>query len=155
MPAPDAPRPTDDLRSLQIVWGALTAGVLTATGVLGGLTLAREGTALTEHAAGFFFANAAANLVAVLAAFAVQRRMLDRLPAQGTRAEFVAAVRTAGVISLACLEASALLACVAAFLTGELINLAFVVPFFGFALVFFPTAARLESLREIARGSRQ
>jgi hypothetical protein len=155
MTPPDAMQPTDALRSLQIVWSALTAGVLMATGVMGGLTLAGEGAATAENAESFFFANAALNIVAIIAAFAVQRRMVERLPAQGTRAEVVAAVRTGGVVSLACLEASALLACVAAFLTGELVNLLFVVPFFGFALVFFPTAARLDTLREIARGSRR
>lgn len=151
MSATNPPPSDNDLRTLQIVWSALVAGVLLATGVMGGLTLAGQGAALTDDAETFFFANAALNIVAIIGAFAVQRRMVDRLPAQGTRAEVVAAVRNAGVLSLALLEGSALLACVAAFLTGQLVNLLFVVPFFAFALLFFPTAARLDALHDVAQ----
>jgi hypothetical protein len=143
--------PPSDLQSLQIVWSALVGGVALATLVLGGLTLWGAGPAVTGYASLLFFANAAANIVAVVVAFAVQRRMLTRLPAKGTRAEVIAAVRSGGVVSLAPLEASALIACVAAFLTGQGINLLFVVPFFAFALLFFPTTPRVERLLEIAR----
>jgi hypothetical protein len=150
MSPPDAP-PTDALRALQLVWSALVGGVALATAVLGSLTLLGYGPGGVGYAPLLFFANAAANVVAVVVAFAVQRRMLARLPSGGTRAEVVAEVRSGGVVSLAPLEASALIACVAAFLTGEGVNLLFVVPFFAFALLFFPTAPRLERLLEVAR----
>ena len=150
MHAPDAP-PSEDLRALQVVWSALVGGVALATAVLGTLTLLGAGRAVTEHAPWLFITNAVLNMVAVVVAFAVQRAMRTRLPAEGTRAEVVAAVREGGVLSLAPLEASALIACVAAFLTGEWVNLLFVVPFFGFALLFFPTTARFEALLASAR----
>jgi len=151
MTAPDPSRPDEDVRSLQIVWGALVAGVALATAVMGGLAYASQDAAFADGAETFFLINAAVSILAVIGAFAVQRRLVDRLPALGTRAEVVATVRTSGVLSLALLEGSALLACIAAFLTGELINLAFVVPFFAFALMFFPTAARLDALIDMAQ----
>lgn len=151
MNASDPSQPTDDVRTLQIVWGALIAGVALATAVLGGLAFTGQGAGLTENAETFFLVNAVVSILAVIGAFAVQQRMVGRLPAQGTRAEVIATVRTSGVLSLALLEGSALLACVVAFLTGELINLAFVVPFFAFAALFFPTAARLDALFDVAQ----
>jgi uncharacterized membrane protein YiaA len=151
MSTSDTPQPDADVRTLQIVWGALIAGVALATAVMGGLAFASQDAALAEDAETFFLINAAVSILAVIGAFAVQRRMVDRLPAQGTRAELIATVRTSGVLSLALLEGSALLACIAALLTGELINLAFVVPFFAFAVLFFPTAARLDALFDVAR----
>lgn len=145
------PRPAD-LRTLHLVWSALLGGVALMTVVLGTLTIIGYGRAFDEGTAVFFYVNAAINFSAVLAAFAVQRRLMDhRLPATGTRAEGLAAIRTAGVLSLAFLEGSALVAGVAAFLTGELVNLLFVVPFFGFAAVFFPTTARVEAWLNLAQ----
>ncbi len=140
-----------DLRALQLVWRALVGGVALMTVVLGGLTAVGYGRAVSEGTETFFYVNALVNLAAVLAAFAVQRRLVDRkLPAAGTRAEALAAVRSSGVLSLAFLEGSALVAGVASFLTGELVNLLFAAPFFGFAFVFFPTAVRVEALLVLA-----
>ncbi len=141
-----------DVRTLQLVWRALIGGVALMTVVLGSLTVIGYGRAFGDGAASFFYVNAVVNLAAVLGAFAVQRRLVeDRLPAAGTRAEGLAAIRAAGVLSLAFLEGSALVAGVSAFLTGELINLLFVVPFFGFAAVFFPTVPRVEAWLRLAR----
>ena len=42
-----------------------------------------------------------------------------------------------------------IVACVASFLTGQLVNLLFVAPFFGFAIAFFPTAGRIDTLRDL------
>jgi hypothetical protein len=151
MTAPKSPQPDADVRTLQIVWSALIAGVALATAVMGGLAYTSQNAAFADDAETFFLINAAVSILAVIGAFAVQRRMVDRLPAQGTRAEVIATVRTSGVLSLALLEGSALLACIVAFLTGELINLAFVVPFFAFALMFFPTTARLDALIDMAQ----
>lgn len=140
-----------DLRTLQIVWSAVIGGVVLATGVMGGFVLTGSGRMMAEHAATLFYLDAGLNMVAIVAAFAVQRRLMDRLPTLASYDEVVAAIRTSGVLSLALLELSALAACVVAFLTGELVNLLFVVPFFGFALVFFPTTPRFEALLELAR----
>ena len=146
MPAPD---PAADLRPLQLVWAALIAGVIVLAGVLGGLSVAGRGAGV-EPAAVLFYANAAVNLAAVIGAFWVQRRLMDRLATTGTRAEAVAAIRTDSLLSAALMEGSALFAAVAAFVSGQAVNLLFVLPFFGFAAVFFPTAGRLALLLRMA-----
>jgi hypothetical protein len=148
---PDPQRQAADLRLLQIIWVALVTGVALMAAVMGGLALSGAVPALPDHHALYFYLTAGFNIVALIVAFSVQRRMLDRLPMKGTYEEVAGAIRTAGIISLAVLEASAFVACISALLTGELINLLFVVPFFGFALAFFPTATRFESLLHMAR----
>ena len=150
-PPPDPKQYAADLRLNQIIWIALVAGVALMTAVMGGLTVSGSVPTVTDNAAVYFYLTAGFSIVALIVAFSVQRRMIDSLPMRGTYQEVAGAVRTAGIISLAVLEASAFVACIATLLTGELINLLFVVPFFGFALVFFPTAARFESLLHMAR----
>ncbi len=143
-----------DLRNLQLVWKALLGGVALMTAVLGGLAAIGYGRIVDEGTATFFYVNAIINFGAVVAAFAVQRRLMDQqLPATGTRADGIAAIRTSGVLSLAFLDVSALVAGLAALFTGELVNLLFAVPFFGFAAVFYPTAARVDALLHFAQRS--
>jgi hypothetical protein len=148
---PDPQQQAADLRLIQLVWVALVMGVALMTAVMGGLTVSGSVPTLPDNHALYFYLTAGFSIVALVVAFSVQRRMLDSLPMKGTYEEVVGAVRTSGIISLAVLEASALVACVSTLLTGEFINLLFVVPFFGFALLFFPTAARFESLLNMAR----
>lgn len=151
LPPPDPQHYAADLRLLQIIWVALVTGVALMVVVMGGLTVSGSVPALSDNAALYFYLNAGFSIVALIIAFSVQRRMMDGLPTKGAYQEIIGAIRTAGIISLAVLEASALVACVVTLLTGELINLLLVVPFFGFALLFFPTASRFESLLHIAR----
>ena len=145
MPAPpDTPPPAQvaaDRRVLAVVWLAVTMGVvllvavmsyLVSTGVAGGM----------EDGALLFYLNAAISAGAIAGAFAVQRGLEARLPRTGSYAEAAALIRTRAILSAAVMEGSAFFAGVAAFLTGELINLAFVVPFFAFVLLFFPSEGR-------------
>ena len=148
---PDPQRQAADLRTIQIVWAALVMGVTLMAGVMGGLALTGSVPPITDNAALYFYLNAAFSIVALIAAFSVQRRMVDGLPTKGTYEEIVGAVRTSGILSLAVLEASALVASIVTLLTGELVNLLFVVPFFAFALLFFPTAPRFASLLDMAQ----
>jgi hypothetical protein len=53
------------------------------------------------------------------------------------------AIRTGTITSLAVMEAGAILAGVMALLSGTLSPLAFVVPFFAFAWLFFPSDTRV------------
>ncbi len=126
-------------------------GVALIAGVMGGLTLSGSIPPFTDAAAPYFYLNAAVSMIALIVAFSVQRRMVDGLPMKGTYEEMVGAIRTSGIISLAVLEGSALVACIVTLLTGEMINLLFVVPFFGFALLFFPTAPRFAALLDMAQ----
>lgn len=141
---------TADLRTIRTVWIAVIAGVAMMTVAFAGLTWLGIGRTLSEHAAMIFYANAALNLAAVLGAFTVHRRMLDRLPYGGAYEEVVADVRLSGIVSLAILEGSVLVAGLAAVLTGEAFNLLFAVPFFAFAALFFPTRARFENWLALA-----
>ena len=139
-----------DLRTIRSVWIAIIAGVTMMTAAFVGLTWLGIGRSMSEHATAVFYANAALNLAAVLGAFAVHRRMLDRLPHGGSYEEVVADVRLSGILSLAILEGSVLVAGLAAVLTGEPFNLLFVVPFFAFAALFFPTRERFEGWLALA-----
>lgn len=139
-----------DLRTIRTVWIAIIAGVTLMTVAFVGLTGLGIGRTLSEHAATVFYVNAAVSFAAILGAFAVQRRMLDRLPHGGTYEEVVADVRLSGILSLAILEGSVLVAGLAAVVTGETFNLLFVVPFFAFAALFFPTRARFEGWLALA-----
>ena len=142
--------PTADLRTIRAVWLAIVAGVAMMAVAFTGLTWLGIGRVLSEHAAAAFYANAAVNLASVVGAFAVQQRMLGRLPHAGAYEEVVADVRLSGILSLAILEGSALVAGLAAVATGEAFNLLFLVPFFGFAALFFPTRARFEGWLALA-----
>lgn len=135
---------TADLRTIRLVWLAILAGVALMTLAFVGLMGLGVGRVLTEHAEAVFYLNAGISLAAIVAAFGVQRRMLGRLPTSRTYEEVIADVRLAGILSLAILEASVLVAGVSAITTGEAVNLLFVVPFFAFAVLFFPTRARFE-----------
>lgn len=139
-----------DLRTIRAVWIAIIAGVAMMAVAFAGLTWLGIGRAMGDHAAAVFYANAALNLAAVLGAFAVHRRMLDRLPRGGSYEEVVADIRLSGILSLAILEGSVLVAGLAAVVTGEAFNLLFAVPFFAFAALFFPTRERFEGWLALA-----
>lgn len=149
---PRSSRP-DDLRQLQLIWAALSGTVGAMALAAGALVLASEQEVEAGFAAALFYASAAAGIAALLAAFWVQRRLLDRLPSHASHSEAMADIRSSGVVSMAIMEGAALVAVVAAFLSAQLIPLLFLVPFFGFAAFFFPTEARLEALlRQAGRG---
>ena len=133
-----------DLRTIQAVWTAIIAGVALMTIAFVGLVGLGVGRVMETSAALLFYLNAGANLLALVLALGVQRRMLDRLPGREAYEEIVAEVRLAGLLSLAILEGSVLVAGVCAVVTGEAVNLLFAVPFFGFAALFFPSSARFE-----------
>ena len=139
LPAPD--RLAADLRTNRVLWFAILTGVVLLMGVMSYLLASGAGGTLEARTL-FFYLNGALSLGAIAAAFTVQRSLTEALPRAGTYEEAARLIRQRGLISIAIMEASAFFAIIATFLTGEWINLAFVVPFFGFVYLFFPTEAR-------------
>jgi hypothetical protein len=143
-PPPPVPPPEQvaaDRRVLVVIWLAVTTGVVLLAAVMAYLAATGVGGG-AEPKALFFYLNAAFNVAAIAGGFAVQRGLEARLPAAGSYAEAAALIRQRVILSAAVMEASAFFAAVAVLLTGELVNLAFVVPFFAFALLFFPSEGR-------------
>jgi hypothetical protein len=139
--APPDPQAASDRRTLVVLWLAVTTGVALLVGVLVVLVGSGTGGTMADGTL-LFYLNAALNVGAIAGAFAVQRGLEARLPATGSYAEAAALIRTRVILSAAVIEASAFFAGLAFFLTGEGINLAFVVPFFAFMFLFFPSEGR-------------
>ncbi len=92
-----------------------------------------------------FYVAAGASVLSILAGFAVQRRLSETvLPAVTSYPAAAHAIRTHTLISFAAMEAGAIAGAVMALLSGTLTPLAFVVPFFAFAWLFFPGDARYQ-----------
>lgn len=142
MPLPTPERIAADLRTLRTLWVAIALGVVAFTAVFATLVLGGSGGGSLPPDLPFYLA-AIASVASILAAFYVQRRLAEQaLPAAADYDAAARAVRTHGLVSLAVMEAGAVLAGVMALLSGTLTPLAFVVPFFAFAWLFFPTEGR-------------
>jgi hypothetical protein len=86
---------------------------------------------------------AGASVLSILGGFGFQRRLSDTvLPVASDYAAASHAIRTHTIISLAAMEAGALAGGLMGLLSGQLAPLAFVVPFFAFVWLFFPSESR-------------
>ena len=142
-----------DKRTLRIIWLAIASGVIMISAVM--MFLLQSGLGGTMAEGGLIFTvNAALNVASILVGFAVQRKLDAALPAVGSHAEAMALIRTRCILSIAVVEGSALFAAIATFLTGDLLNLAFVVPFFAFAWLFFPSDERFAYWLALGGGHR-
>jgi|GEM_PF-2702642 len=149
---PLAPLP-DQLAPAQRMWGLVAAvvGLVAGAVVFGSM---REGAPpAAAGATPVFYANALLNFAALVTALARQRWTLRALGASDDAEDAAWAVWRGGAGALAALQAGALVAVSAAYLTGEAVNLAFLVPFFGFVAAFFPSAARVSRWRAIKRSA--
>jgi heme/copper-type cytochrome/quinol oxidase subunit 1 len=99
--------------------------------------------AMPEYADAAFYVVALLSAVATAGALAVMRAMETRASAAPDPDAALAAVRSLGIVALAMAEAPALAAGVAAFLTGDLLTLAFLVPFLAVVALTWPTADRV------------
>ncbi len=129
---------TDLARTLTLLWSAIGAGGTLAAIVLA--LVAPASPAMPDAADAAFYLIAFVSLSATGAALALIRG-LDGPPQDD------AAIRTRGVLALALAEMPAILSGVAAFLTGNVLALAFVVPFLAFLALTWPSAERIARWR--------
>jgi hypothetical protein len=137
----------DDLRewtrALQALWGTLLGGPLVA--LLATAAALAAGFAPSRPPAGdaLFYLNGLGNTAALAWAFAVQHQ--TRLAVRRARepADRLAHAYTLARRGLPPLAAAALFACVAALASGAWVHLAFLLPVIGFAILFYPTDARV------------
>ncbi|HEX8385404.1 MAG TPA: hypothetical protein VF576_04415 [Rubricoccaceae bacterium] len=130
-------------RPLQALWGALCAGGLAALVVLVALAVTQEDPTMADRADAAFYGCAVYGVVALALAFWLLHRMEGQLMAAPSDAAALAVVRTHGVAAMAAVESSAVLAGVAAFLTGNLLAVAFGVPLVAFTALTWPSADRV------------
>ena len=133
---------TSFARLLRILWGAICAGGAVVLAVMGGLART-AGTILPEHAESAFYLTALVSMAGLGAALWLIRSMEGRLIQAGSDAEAQAIVRSNGIAALGIVDATAIVAAVAAFLTGDLLVLAFGAPLFAFAWLTWPSDARV------------
>ena len=115
----------------------MCAGIVLASVVMAGLVSTGTDGGMTDAAQPAFFGVAVLNLVGLAVALSMMRGLEDR------EARDAGYVQSRALIAIAALEATGFLAAIAAFLTGDLLTLAFVVPMLGFAVVFWPSEARV------------
>ena len=130
-------------RPLRIVWLAVCAGGALAMGVLGALAAVSSRAPMPEHAEGAFYSVALVSVVALAGALALVRQMETRLARAGSDAEAQRTLVGFGVAALAAAEVPAVAGALAAFLTGEMLALAFGVPLFAFAWLTWPSDSRV------------
>ena len=135
--------PATAARPLRALWGALTAGGLSALIVLTVLGASETEHAMASQADAAFYACALYGVAALAVAFWLLRRMETRAASAPTAAAALATVRGHGVAALAAVESSAVLAGVVVFLTGNVLAVAFGVPLAAFAWLTWPTEARV------------
>jgi len=142
-----------DKRTLRIIWLAIASGVFIVSAVM--MFLVRSGIGGTMAEGGLIFIiNAALNIVSILVGFSIQKKLDVALSSVGSHAEAMVFVRTRCILSIAVVEGSALFAAVATLLTGDFLNLAFVVPFFAFAWLFLPSDERFAYWLALSGGGR-
>ncbi len=130
-------------RPLQALWGAVTAGGVTALIALTVLSLSQPAAPAAAQADNAFYACAVYGVVALALAFWLLRRMETRIASAPSDAAALAVARGHGVAALAAVESSAVMAGMVVFLTGNLLALAFGVPLVAFAALTWPSASRV------------
>lgn len=126
--------PTALSRTLRTLWGAIAAGGGVILAAMGGLAVTQP-PSLPDAGQAAFFGVAVLSLAGLAGALAIMRTLENRetrTPAEVMQRALVA------------VDATVIVAAVAAFLTGDVLALAFGVPLFGFVAVFWPTEARVE-----------
>lgn len=129
-------------RTLRILWLAICASGGLAMAVFGYLATTSEPT-MPEAAEVGFYGVALLSMVATGIAFTLIRAMERRLLQTETESEAGGIIRTFGIGALGTAEMPAIASGVAAFLTGELLVLAFGMMLFAFALLTWPSDDRV------------
>lgn len=127
---------------LRVVWLAVCAGATVAVVALGALAMTRPAP-VPEWSAGAFYAVALLSAVSLVGAVALMRRMEGRLLQVGSEEKAARTVGLYGIAALAAAQVPALAGALAAFLTGDLLALAFGAPLFVLAWLTWPSDGRV------------
>lgn len=106
-------------------------------------------TPIVQSAALWFYLVALSSLLAIGGGFWTLRRLEQRLPEVESEAEANEAILFNHLLAMGAMEASAFLAILATYLTHDLMTLAFVVPFFAFGWLTWPSEGRLTFWRMV------
>ena len=139
--SPFEPSEANDHRMLRVIWLAIVGGVVILTIVMTVLLQSGAGGAMQEGSL-FILLNAGIGIGSILGGFFVQRKLDESLESAESYSEAIGLIRSRSILSIALVEASALFAVISMFVTGDVMNLAFVIPFFAFAWLFFPSGSR-------------
>ncbi|MEM0962778.1 MAG: hypothetical protein AAGK21_09615 [Bacteroidota bacterium] len=129
-------------RVLRLVWLAVTSGATLVMGVLGYLAASGE-PPQPDLASTLFYGVAVLSMVATAVAFWLIRQMETRLLNAGSNANARGIVQGFGIAALAAAETPAILGAIAAYLTGDLLALAFGVTMYAFAALTWPSDGRV------------
>ena len=130
-------------RLLRTIWLAVCGGAVAILAVMGGLAVTSGEPPLADARDGVFYGVALLAVGMTAGAFALFRSMEGRLLRAGSEAEARQTVQSLGVAALATAEVPAILGAVGAFLTGELLTLAFGLTLFAFAWLTWPSDDRV------------
>jgi hypothetical protein len=132
---------TSGLRALQVIWGTLFGGLVLAV-VAALVASALWNAPLRAAGASLFYTAAILNLAALVWVFLSQHRLRDRLLRESDPRLRLETMHRHAQTAVLPLVAAGFFATMAAAGGGEAINLAFVVPIFGYGALFFPTRHR-------------
>lgn len=128
---------------LRILWISICMGGALILAVMGWMAASGQGGTLADSAETVFYLVAFLSISALGAALFLIRTMESRLLQTTSEAEAKGTIQSLGLAALAAVDASAVGSAVAAFLTGDLLVLAFGVPLFAFAALTWPSDGRV------------
>ena len=128
--------------TLRVLWRAVFSSAALLIAVLAWLS-AQQPASRPDLAETAFYAAAATSVLGTAAAFWLLRRRDAAIRASSSGEEARLALQSWSLFALVAAEVPVLVAALAAFLTGEWLTLAFVVPFVAFAALSWPSEARV------------
>lgn len=138
------------LRAMQLGWGVLLGGVAAAA-VIALLWVYLSDPPLAAIRSTLFYTSALVNVAALIWAFAMQYHLRSAIERETSPAGRISVTRELGRKAILPLAAAGFFAAASAFATGELIHLAFLIPIFGFGVLFFPTDSRATHFLRVPR----
>jgi len=128
---------------LRILWLSVCSGGALILAIMGWMAASGQGGTLADSAETVFYLVAFLSIGALGMALFLIRTMETRLLQATSEAQSKQTVQSLGLAALASVDATAVGSAVAAFLTGDLLVLAFGVPLFAFAALTWPSDARV------------
>lgn len=137
---------------LRILWLSICTGGALILAVMGWMAASGQGGGLADSAETVFYLVAFLSISTLGMALFLIRTMESRLLQATSEAEAKGTIQSLGLAALAAVDATAVGSAVAAFLTGDLLVLAFGVPLFAFAALTWPSDGRVTRWLEMRAG---